>query len=124
LAGDNPLVRAAAVGSGELCQLLVDRGADPNFAVLCEPERIYREGETALHTAIHHLRVEPVVTLLRCGADPTQSDASGLSPLDLVQRRDLIRYRGLKPFPEEDLDQIRATLLGRGPSPGPGRRES
>jgi len=112
LAGDNPLVRAAAVGSGPLCQLLVDQGADPNFAIHCEPGGIYREGETALHTAVHNIQTEAVATLLRCGADPKKADASAISPLNLVLQPSLIRYRGLKQLSKEDLDQIRTALVG------------
>jgi ankyrin repeat protein len=66
---------AAFHGHWQLCQFLIENGADPNY-------RLGDTGETALHAALSRanpLTVEPVVTvLLDAGADPGVATRPGV----------------------------------------------
>ncbi len=66
---------AAFHGHWQLCQFLIEQGADPNH-------RLADSGETALHAALSRanaLRVDPVVAvLLDAGADPNIATAPGV----------------------------------------------
>jgi ankyrin repeat protein len=69
----SPLCAAAAQGSTEVIDVLVEAGADVDLA--CP------DGTTPLHAAVLAGRLAPVQQLLRYGSDPDKGRLDGTSPL-------------------------------------------
>jgi ankyrin repeat protein len=83
--GDSPLHAAARLGHGEVCQALIQAGADPDLQD--------KLGETPLHKASSGGHVEVLTALLDAGADSSIVEPCGESPVDqaLPRKRDRIR---------------------------------
>ncbi len=74
--GGYPAV-AQFVGNPEWATALLERGANPNV--------VFGEQTTPLHTAVHSLRPESVEVLLKHGANPNVLDAKENSPLSIAE---------------------------------------
>ena len=73
----NALFYACLKGHREIAKLLLQRGAEPNFARLTE-------GDVPLHGAIRNNHPEVIRLLLDAGADPTLKTFEGKAPLDIA----------------------------------------
>jgi ankyrin repeat protein len=82
---DSPLHAAAQLGHREVCQALIQAGADLNLQD--------KLGETALHKASSGGYVEVIIALLDAGADPSIVEPCGKLPVDqaLPRKQDQIR---------------------------------
>lgn len=78
-----PLLLAANRGYTDICQTLIDAGAQVNG--------VDKWGATALAAAAVNGRTETLKLLLACGADPTLSDSSGTNPLEFAMRKHFIQ---------------------------------
>ena len=97
------LSRAAEHGHGEVVELLLDNGADPNvppgithFAVVsgsvrvveallaagADPTAVVGEGVTPLHLAAGRDNAAMIQSLLAAGANPLAADSRGMRPVD------------------------------------------
>ena len=83
--GGSPLHAAAQLGHSEVCQALIQAGADLNLQD--------KFGETPLHKASSGGYVEVITRLLDAGADPSIIEPCGELPVDqaLPRKRDQIR---------------------------------
>jgi len=81
----SPLHAAAQLGHGEVCQALIQAGADLDLQD--------KLGETPLHKASSGGYVEVITALLDAGADPSIIESCGELPVDqaLPRKRDQIR---------------------------------
>lgn len=82
------LYMAAQKGHADVCQLLIERGADINAATREPP------GWTALHVTSYHGETAVVEVLLKNGADRTLTIQEGFTALDLATaagHRDIAR---------------------------------
>eukprot|EP00698_Gefionella_okellyi_P003154 TRINITY_DN12950_c0_g1_i1.p1 TRINITY_DN12950_c0_g1~~TRINITY_DN12950_c0_g1_i1.p1 ORF type:complete len:556 (+),score=81.50 TRINITY_DN12950_c0_g1_i1:77-1669(+) len=75
--GQSPLHYAARNGSVEMCQYLLDCGADPNTKLLSG-----RQSMTVLHYAAAAGQVPIIGMLIRHGADVKATDEAGRTPFD------------------------------------------
>jgi len=75
--GRTALHFCAARGRTDLCQLLLNHGADPNF-----PDK---DGYSPLHMAAGYLHTHIVTLFLKHGADPQLPDDQGRTPLSLLE---------------------------------------
>ena len=74
--GRTALHFCAARGHADLCRLLLDHGADPNF-----PDK---DGYSPLHMAAGYLHTHIVTLFLEYGADAQLPDDQGRTPLSLM----------------------------------------
>ncbi len=83
--GDTPLHAAAQLGHGEVCQALIQAGADLDLQD--------GFGETALHKASSGGYVELIIALLDAGAEPSITEPCGELPVDqaLPRKREQIK---------------------------------
>jgi ankyrin repeat protein len=69
----SPLHRSSAIGSRDICQLLITYGADVNAEA--------KYGQTPLHLATQYGHQDIVELLLDCGANINALDLAGCSPI-------------------------------------------
>lgn len=87
--GRTPLMLAAISGDVDTIQLLLDAGADINHR---QTGGINEVGKTALHNALNRDRNGVVLRLLvESGADPSNRDALGQTPLDEAHKRERLQ---------------------------------
>ena len=100
--GWTPLMLAAMHSLPKVVKLLLENGADPNF-VTGSQENLRR---SPLAVAVSNGQVEVVEMLLAYHADAEQTDASGMTALDLA------RKLAQRPFRQEAMHRI-VSLLTR-----------
>jgi hypothetical protein len=76
---DERLMRASEKGDAETVEMLLKKGANPNYRD--------KDGWTPLHVAAYHNRADVAELLLEKGADPTIRDKDDKSPLDVARER-------------------------------------
>jgi ankyrin repeat protein len=70
--GKTALTHAVIAGQGDIVQMLLMRGADPNVQDAV--------GRTPVHYAVLSLNASIMQSLLECGGDPTRTDDDGYTP--------------------------------------------
>jgi len=99
-AGNTPLLRAVAMGQGQLAMVLLSMGANPNAA--------NDQGETPLHHAVAQSDLDLIRALRVNGADSKAATQAGALPRDIAVRMGSQRILGVleEPNPESPIRPI------------------
>ena len=95
--GHSAVMYAAGKKLTDIVEILCMSGADTNFAIIGDPDRLRNKGEnyehakaktgyTALHFAASHGSERLMKILLDAGANANAKDHFGVTPLDIVKR--------------------------------------